>query len=208
MTIVESISAFVVAAGLLTLTPGVDTALVLRASTFDGQAKGLRATLGILTGCLVWGALVAFGLAALITASPLAYDVLKWAGALYLLWLGGRMILRPRALGPVGASAGDSRDVSWFARGLAGNLLNPKMGVFYVSFLPQFVPAGVAVAPYILLLAAIHAVLGLCWCGALILASRPLGQAMRRPVVVKTLDRVTGLVFIGFGARLALSRTG
>ncbi len=206
MTVVESLSAFVVAAGLLTLTPGVDTALVLRASTFDGPMRGARATAGILLGCLVWGALVAFGLAALITASPLAYDILKWAGALYLLWLGGRMILRPRLSAPLPADGATGKSPNWFWRGLAGNLLNPKMGVFYVSFLPQFVPHGVEVSPYIVLLASIHAGLGLLWCGALILASRPLGRAMRRPAVVKTLDRMTGVVFIGFGARLALSR--
>lgn len=206
MTVVESLSAFVVAAGLLTLTPGVDTALVLRAATFDGAAKGVRATVGILIGCLVWGALVAFGLATLITASPTAYALLKWAGALYLLWLGGRMILWPRAAPPTGLEGASATSANWFLRGLAGNLLNPKMGVFYVSFLPQFVPPGVAVGPYILLLAAIHATLGLLWCATLILASRPLGRAMRRPAVIKTLDRVTGVVFIGFGARLALSK--
>ena len=205
MTIFGSLSTFVLAAGLLTLTPGVDTALVLRSSTFDGPGSGVRATVGILIGCLIWGALVAFGLAELITASPLAYNVLKWAGAAYLLWLGGRMILRPRSLPPV-ASSGAAGAANWFLRGLAGNLLNPKMGVFYVSFLPQFVPKGVSVGPYIFLLATIHAALGLLWCGALILASRPLGRAMRRPSVVKALDRITGVVFIGFGARLALSK--
>jgi threonine/homoserine/homoserine lactone efflux protein len=204
MTVVESLSAFVAAAGLLTLTPGVDTALVLRSATFDGPGAGARATAGVLLGCLVWGALVAFGLAALITASPLAYTILKWAGAVYLLWLGGRMILRPR-IAPPAADIGVERP-RWFLRGLAGNLLNPKMGVFYVSFLPQFVPAHVAVAPFILLLAAVHALLGMLWCGALVLASRPLGRAMRRPAVIKALDRITGVVFIGFGVRLATER--
>ena len=206
MTIVESLSAFVLAAGLLTLTPGVDTALVLRSATFDGPMSGARATAGILIGCLIWGALVAFGLATLITASPLAYNILKWAGAAYLLVLGGRMILRPRSTTPVAAPDGSQPSVNWFLRGLAGNLLNPKMGVFYVSFLPQFVPPRVAVGPYIFLLAVIHAILGLLWCATLILASRPLGRAMRRPAVIQGLDRITGVVFIGFGARLALSK--
>ena len=206
MTVVESLSAFVATAGLLTLTPGVDTALVLRSATFDGPSAGVRATVGILMGCLVWGALVAFGLAALITASPVTYAVLKYAGAAYLMWLGGRMILRPRTAPPAAMDADGARP-RWFLRGLAGNILNPKMGVFYISFLPQFVPAGVAVAPFILLLAAIHAGLGLLWSGALILASRLLGRAMRRPAVIKALDRITGAVFIGFGVRLAISRS-
>ncbi len=121
------------------------------------------------------------------------------------MWLGARMILRPRTAPPAEEPGGERP--RWFLRGLAGNLLNPKMGVFYVSFLPQFVPAGVAVAPFILLLAAIHALLGLLWCGALILASRPFGSAMRRPAVIEALDRITGAVFIGFGVRLATART-
>lgn len=118
MTILESLTAFVFAAGLLTLTPGVDTALVLRSSTFDGPIGGVRATAGILIGCLIWGALVAFGLAALITASPIAYNVLKWAGAAYLLWLGGRMVLRPRSSPPLATSeGGDGADVPLTFRG-------------------------------------------------------------------------------------------
>lgn len=205
MTVVESLTAFTATAGLLTMTPGLDTALVLRSATFDGRGAGARAMTGILLGCLVWGALVAFGLAALITASPLAYAVLKWTGAIYLLWLGGRMILWPRTAPPIAATTGDVRP-RWFLRGLAGNILNPKMGVFYVSFLPQFVPHGVAVAPYVLLLAAIHAALGLLWFGILILAGGPLGRTLRRPAAIKALDRITGAVFVGFGVRLAISR--
>ena len=205
MTIVQSLSAFVIAAGLLTLTPGVDTALVLRAAAFDGARRGLQAMAGILLGCLVWGALVALGLAALITASPLAYAVLKWGGAIYLFWLGGRMILRPR-IAPPAAENDAARRANWFVRGLIGNLLNPKMGVFYISFLPQFVPPGVTIAPYIFLLATVHAALALAWDCALILASGSLGRALKRRKVIQTLDRLTGVVFLGFGARLALTR--
>jgi threonine/homoserine/homoserine lactone efflux protein len=84
------------------------------------------------------------------------------------------------------------------------NLLNPKVGVFYVSFLPQFVPPNVSVGPYMLLLGAIHALIGLIWFACLITATRPISALLRRPVVVQTCDRLTGAVFMAFGLGLAL----
>jgi threonine/homoserine/homoserine lactone efflux protein len=209
MSITQSLVAFVLAAGLLTITPGFDTALVLRTSTIEGARKAVFAALGIGVGCVSWGAAVALGLGALLAASQLAYDVLKWAGAAYLAWLGFQLIRKPRTDFSPGLSAGSlasaSDHSSWFWKGLLGNLLNPKVGVFYVSFLPQFVPTGVPVPGYTFMLAMIHVVLGAIWCAALILASQPLVWALRRPKVIKTLDRLTGCVFIGFGAKLALS---
>ncbi len=86
------------------------------------------------------------------------------------------------------------------------NLLNPKVGVFYVSFLPQFVPHGYSPAPFIVLLAAIHFVMGLVWAGGLIMATRPLRRWLERRAVVRWLDRLTGGVFLAFGARLAFDR--
>src|SRR5687767_1909404 len=130
----QSLIAFTVAAALLTVTPGLDTALVLRTAAAEGPRRATLATLGIATGCLIWGALVALGLGALLAASQLAFTVLKWVGAAYLVWLGIGMILKPRQTfdaGQAQPSAGS------FRRGLLTNLLNPKVGVFYVSFLPQ-----------------------------------------------------------------------
>ena len=91
-------------------------------------------------------------------------------------------------------------------RGLLTNLLNPKVGVFYISFLPQFLPTGVAAAPFIFLLAVIHAVLGLAWSACLIGATRPIAGVLKRAAVVRWLDRITGGVFLSFGVRLALER--
>ena len=90
-------------------------------------------------------------------------------------------------------------------RGFLTNMLNPKIGVFYVSFLPQFIPAGSNVLGWSVLLAAIHNVLGIAWFGLLVAATRPLVSAMRKPGVMTWLDRLTGGLFIGFGAKLALS---
>jgi threonine/homoserine/homoserine lactone efflux protein len=91
-----------------------------------------------------------------------------------------------------------------FGTGALTNLLNPKVGIFYVSFLPQFVPHGVSAAPYILLLGTIHALLGLIWFACLITAMRPMAGFLRRPATVKVLDRMTGGVFVAFGIALGL----
>ena len=97
MSVADSLLAYSFAALLLTLTPGLDTALILRTSTVEGGKKAFQAALGIDTGCFIWGAVVAFGLGALLAASALAYDLLKWCGAVYLCWLGIQLILKPRS---------------------------------------------------------------------------------------------------------------
>ncbi len=211
MTVIGALGAFTVAAGLLTITPGLDTAMVLRTAAAEGPRRAILAAAGISLGCLVWGVAAAFGLGVLLTASKTAYTLLKWAGAAYLAWLGLGMLLKPRqsfdfdAAQARGVSGRGGRD-SWFVRGLMTNLLNPKVGVFYVSFLPQFVPPNVAAAPFIVLLAAIHVGLSAFWFAGLISATRPLKRWLSRGAVVRWLDRVTGGVFIAFGARLALDR--
>jgi threonine/homoserine/homoserine lactone efflux protein len=207
VTVAAALLAFSVAAGLLTITPGLDTALVLRTAAAEGPKRAALAGLGIVTGCLAWGAAVALGLGALLAASTLAFTILKWAGAAYLVWLGLGLILKPRQrfdLDAATAPAGDG--LAWMRRGLLTNLLNPKVGVFYVSFLPQFLPQGVPAGPFIFLLAALHAVMGLVWFAALIAATRPIAGALKRAAVVRWLDRLTGGVFLAFGLRLALER--
>lgn len=208
MTVVQALTAFTLAAGLLTVTPGLDTALVLRTAAVEGPKRAMLAAIGVVAGCLVWGAAVALGLGALLQASTLAFTVLKWAGAAYLLWLGVGLILKPRDRFETAgvATSGATRATTWMRRGFLGNLLNPKVGVFYVSFLPQFLPAGVAPGPFMFGLAAIHALEGVAWFALLIAATRPIAGALKRRAVVRWLDRLTGGVFIAFGLRLALDR--
>ncbi len=206
MTLETALIAYVAAAALLTITPGLDTALVLRTLVVEGPRRAMLAASGVVSGVLVWGLAVALGLGVLLAASQFAYDLLRWAGAAYLAWLGLNLIFKPRAKLDLTTPGPVSKAANWWLRGLFTNLLNPKVGVFYVSFLPQFVPAHVAPAPFIVLLAALHALMGLAWFAALILASRPLRSAIERPGVVRWLDRATGAVFLGFGARLAFAR--
>jgi threonine/homoserine/homoserine lactone efflux protein len=208
MTISQALAAFCIAAALLTIAPGLDTALVLRTAAAEGQRDATLAGLGIVLGCLTWGAAVALGLGALLAASELAFTLLKWAGALYLVWMGVNLILKPRSQFAL-ELADEARSPSsrnWLARGYLTNLLNPKVGVFYVSFLPQFLPAHVAAGPFIFLLAALHALMGVVWFGLLIVATRPLARTLKRPSVVRRLDRLTGVIFVSFGVKLALAR--
>lgn len=204
----QSLFAFVLAAALLTVTPGLDTALVLRTAAAEGPKRAFSAALGIALGCLAWGVVVALGLGILLETSEVAYTILRWVGAAYLLYLGlGLILSRRESFGDGESSAAMSASGRiWFGRGLLTNLLNPKVGIFYVSFLPQFVPAGFNVPATTLLLAAIHAGLGILWFVLLIGATRPIAAALRRPRVIRSLDRLTGGVFLLFGARLALSR--
>jgi len=207
MTLTQALIAFLFAAGLLTITPGLDTAIVLRASALEGRRAGIAAAVGITLGLVVWGAASAIGLTALLAASSLAYTALKWIGAAYLIGLGLMMALKPKEA--LAAQTPEVVDVQgtglWLRRGLLTNLLNPKVGVFYVAFLPQFTPAGTPAGPFIALLVAIHIFEGMLWFAALIAATQPLGRYLRRPGITRRMNRLTGLVFIGFGAKLAFT---
>jgi threonine/homoserine/homoserine lactone efflux protein len=155
---------------------------------------------------LAWGAIVAVGLGALLAASPIAFSALKWIGAAYLLWVGMRLIVSPRREFAGSGGSAEARVGQAFNRGFLTNMLNPKVGVFYVTFLPQFIPAGTNVAGLSLALAAIHVGLGLVWFAMLIAATVPASRLLRQPRVVASLDRLTGGVFVLFGVKLALSR--
>jgi len=213
MDVGQALLTFTAAAGLLTITPGLDTALVLRTAAVEGPRRAMLAGAGICVGCLTWGLGASVGLGALLAASELAYDALRIVGACYLIFLGSKLLLRPRS-SPSGVGESDAEPRSqpdtpalrWFVRGFFTNILNPKVGVFYATFLPLFIPAGVNVTGFSMLLASIHAAQGILWFALLTSATRPLAHWLGRPAVVTTLDRATGAVLVGFGLRLALQR--
>ncbi|WP_406087876.1 LysE family translocator [Kitasatospora purpeofusca] len=217
MEMTTALWSFALVVGLLTLTPGLDTALILRTSALGHRRQAWGVVLGIQTGTLLWGALTSAGVTALLTASQLGYEILRWAGAAYLVWMGAGM-LRSRAhpepedaAAPADTSAGASADApagglaAGWRRGLLTNLLNPKVGVFYVAVLPQFIPAG---APHFaagVALTCVHVVEGLLWSTVLVGFARVLRGWLRRPSARRAMDRVTGLAVVGFGVKLAVS---
>ena len=207
---VSAFAAFLLAAALLTITPGADTALVLRTAAVEGERCALRAGAGIVSGVLAWGLVAAFGIGGVLAVSELGYRMLQYAGAAYLAWLGLRLICGTLRTESSSASAPPSRRPSrgWYWRGLLTNLLNPKVGLFYVSLLPQFIPPGGSPLLYGTIFSMVHACLGLLWFFALTRALRPLAERLRRPPVMRCLDRATGALFLALGLGLALSRRG
>ena len=196
---------FLAVIGLLTITPGMDTALILRTAAVGAPRRAWGVVAGIQGGTLVWGVLTSAGVTALFTASHVAYEVLRWAGAAYLVWMGVTMILASRRrAAPAPIPATDAGGfVSGLRRGLLTNLLNPKMGAFHVALLPQFIPAGAAPLAYGVLLAGIHVLLGTAWSAILIVLANRLRATLQRPLARRILDRVTGTVIAAFGIRLA-----
>ncbi|PPK97414.1 threonine/homoserine/homoserine lactone efflux protein [Kineococcus xinjiangensis] len=210
MTADTGLWAFTLGVGLLTITPGMDTALILRTAAVGAPRRAWGVVMGIQSGTLAWGVLASAGLAALLTASAVAYEVLRWAGACYLVWIGVGMVwgtIRrrpgPEPVPGVTPGAGDDVRGGW-RRGLLTNLLNPKVGAFYVAVLPHFIPAGANHLAWGVLLTCIHIGLGLAWSSVLILCARRMRGVLQRPATRRFLDRVAGTVIAGFGVRLAV----
>ncbi|TDC94220.1 LysE family translocator [Actinomadura sp. 7K507] len=197
---------FAAMAALLTITPGVDTMLVLRSTVAGGRRTGVLASAGVITGLMCWALTSAVGLTALLAASRIAFDALRIAGACYLLWLGGRALWNARRRSQDISESAETQtsSVAAFRTGLTSNLLNPKVGVFYMSLLPQFIPDGASVFWTSMLFAAIHAAEGLLWLALVVGAATAARRALTRPAVKRRLQQLTGVAFIGFGLRLAI----
>ncbi len=195
VTLATAVLGFAVVAAALTITPGLDTALVLRSAMTGRRSDAAATAVGIVAGLFVWGAAAAAGISALLTASQAAYDVVRYAGAAYLVWFGGRLLWRAlRPVVPEEAVAPGGRSVWRAVRlGLVTNLLNPKVGVFYVALLPQFVPPGSDALAVGLLLAAVHAALSLIWFALLIAVAGVLGRRLRSPRTVRAVDEIADL---------------
>jgi len=193
---------FVGTAILIALTPGADTAVVVRTALVAGAAPARRTALGTATGLMVWGVASACGVAAILNASAEAFTTIKLAGAAYLIWLGIQAIRRAGAPLPAEGGHGGSP----FRQGLLCNLLNPKAGVFFTALLPQFVSPQDPALAVSLLLTAIAAATSLIWLTVYATLVPRAGDVVRRTPVRRAIDRVTGTVLIALGIRLALPR--
>ncbi len=204
----SNIVTFSILAGILVIIPGLDFALVLRYATTQSRKSALVVMLGITSGLFVWGTFASLGISAILQASETAFNVLKVTGACYMIWMG---------IGFIRNSLKDSsealmeiqkiRSQRIFTRGLFSNLLNPKAGVFYLSVLPQFIPAGSNHLLFGLFLASIHAVITIIFFISLILFINMLKDFFIQPGVVKVMERISGVAVIGFGAKLLLSES-
>lgn len=202
-------AAFVLVSTLLIVTPGPDMALVTRNAIRSGRRAAALTAYGVAAGIAVWGLASVLGLAVLLEKSALAFTILKLAGAVYLCILGGIALTRSENRSPVTAGTDAAVAVmpvrTAFAQGLAGNLLNPKAGIIFVTVVPQFIRQGDPPLRLLLMLAVFEAVL-ISWLsvyGSLV-ARAATGRAGLRARAV--INRLTGLVLIGLGMRLAAER--
>ncbi|MFJ8955202.1 LysE family translocator [Streptomyces sp. NPDC102381] len=192
------------------MTPGIDTMLVLRHTLLADRRAGFATVAGITLGYLAWATASLAGLTALLAASQTAYDVVRVAGASYLIWLGGIAIWKslPRnreaATGFYDVAPAAHLKMSKALRsGLVTNMLNPKVGVFYISILPQFLPAESGATTWGVLLVAIHVAVTALWFSVVIWMAAKARRLLLRERVRAWLDRVTAAVLIGVGFKLA-----
>lgn len=201
----SALPAFTIVAVLLVVTPGPDMALVTRNTLRRGRRAALLTAMGILAGVLVWTAASALGLGALLATSSIAFTVVKLAGAAYLVYLGIRTLLALRH--PISDSRSREVDASGkgspFREGLLSNLLNPKIAVLFTSLISQFVSPGPSAAVESLALAGIFFLVGSIWICTFALVASAAAAWLRRPRIKRALDAITGVVFVGLGARLA-----
>jgi RhtB (resistance to homoserine/threonine) family protein len=197
------LGAFLVVAAIVVVTPGVDMALVTRNALLYGRRAALMTALGINLGIFFWVTAASLGLAAVVATSAEAFAAIKLAGAVYLIYLGIQALRSARPTGTRVRAAPSARVA--FRQGVVSNLLNPKIAVFFTSLLPQFAGADSS-ATDLLLLGLLFNAMGVCWLVVYALAAARGREVLGRPRVKRVLDRVSGIVLIGLGARLALER--
>jgi threonine/homoserine/homoserine lactone efflux protein len=203
----QNLALFVVTGVLLNLTPGQDTFYIVGRSLAQGRRAGVLSVLGITSGCLVHTLAAAFGLSAILATSAEAFLVVKLAGAAYLGYLGARMLLdRSSPIGMVELPV--ERSWAIYRAGVLTNVLNPKVALFFLAFLPQFVSATASskVAAF-LLLGGVFMCTGTLWCLVLVWGAAAMGRRFRaNPSAGVLIKRAAGALFVGLGVKMAVAR--
>ena len=204
----QHLALFIVSGLLLAVTPGQDTLYIVGRSVSQGRRAGLLSVLGIVTGCAIHAVAAAFGLSAILATSAHAFVAVKMAGAAYLCYRGAQMLLeRSEHTGSPDQFAHESR---WavFRAGLVTNVLNPKVALFFIAFLPQFVsPTAESRIIALLFLGAVFIFNGAAWCLILVWSASAVSRRLRTGQASGLwLKRATGALFVGLGVRLAVTR--
>jgi threonine/homoserine/homoserine lactone efflux protein len=204
----QHLALFVLSGLLLNITPGQDTLYIVGRSVTQGRRAGLLSVLGISSGSVIHTLAAAFGLSAILATSAHAFVAVKLAGAVYLVYLGIAMLReRPARVGTV-TDWTPERPWAVYRAGLLTNVLNPKVALFFLAFLPQFVaPTAESRVLSFLFLGAVFIFNGTLWCLVLVWAASAMSRRFReRPSSGVLLKRATGVIFVGLGVRLAISR--
>lgn len=203
------IALFLVASTLLAIAPGPDVIYVLTRGIAQGRKAGLAAALGFASGCIFHTVLAAVGVAALIRSSELAFDLVRYAGAAYLVWIGVQALRHRSAFSIEGAS--DAKALATiYKQSVIGNMLNPKVTLFFLAFLPQFVNSEAGnVGLQMALLGTIFMAVTIVVFGAVAIFAAMIGDWVRRkPAIGERLNVFAGLTFIALGIRVALPDMG
>jgi len=204
------LAVFIGIAAVLTITPGADMALITRTVLTRGRVSSVFTTMGICFGCVVHAIASSAGLSIVLTRSEAAFAALKWAGAAYLMYLGAQALwtslnhyapASPQSIALRAANRSKS-----FREGLLTDLLNPKVALFYLTFLPQFITPGPPVMRQALLLAGIHIAMAVVWLTVYALLISRLGEIFSRAGVRRRLESATGGLLLALGIRLAFAR--
>jgi len=200
--------AFVGVAAILTILPGADMALVTRNVLAVGRRRTMLTIGGISSGCVIHATASALGLSAILATSATAFAAVKTMGAAYLVWLGVQSIRGAGGRSPLPEAepAANASRAEPFVQGFLTNILNPKVAIFYLTFLPQFIGPGEPVFRRSLFLAGLHIAMGFVWLTAYAWFVDQLGSVLTRPAVKAWLERATGGLLIALGARLAWAR--
>lgn len=188
-------------------TPGVDLMIILRSTLFHGRRSGFAAVVGVEVGHAIWAVASLVGLTALLAASTIAYDIVRIAGACYLVWLGCMAIWKslPRNRTPDTETTTPTPQspIAAARSGLISNMLNPKVGIFYISILPQFLPTESTTAGWGVVLVSIALAVGIVWHSVIVLAATRARGVLTRERIKVWLDRTSAAVMIALGVRLA-----
>ena len=206
--------AFTGIAAILTLTPGADTMLVMRNVLTRGQRAGILTALGICSGLFFHATLSALGLSLILVRSAAVFDIIKLTGACYLIFLGSQSVWRALHHGASkvpetpGSVVIEQKKESWrsVVEGLLTNVLNPKVAIFYLAFLPQFISPGDRVFAKSVMLAGIHFTIGIIWLSLVTAFLGKMRALLNRPRIRGVIEAATGAVLIAFGVRLAMER--
>ncbi|HYC37328.1 MAG TPA: LysE family translocator [Usitatibacter sp.] len=196
---------FVAASALLALAPGPDIIYVLTRGMTQGRRAGFAAALGFASGCIFHTVLAAVGIAALIRSSELAFDVVRYAGAAYLIWI-GIQALRHRSSFSIEGPNDSKALLTIYRQSVIGNMLNPKVTLFFLAFLPQFVDAQAGnVGWQMALLGVLFMLVTIVVFGAVAVFAAMIGDWVRRkPAIGERLNVFAGVTFIALGIRVAL----
>jgi len=197
---------FLVLSLFVVMSPGIDTALITKRTISDGRKDGYKMALGITTGSLVHTFAAAFGLSAILMQSAVAFEIVKYVGAIYLIYLGlSSFISRKKNKGSTKKDDLEMKK-SAFKQGLFSNVLNPKVAMFFLTFLPQFVKAGENATQQLIIMGIIYTALSITWFFIYVFFINYLRVWLLSPKVQRTMDQATGLVLIGFGLKLAFEK--